>query len=119
MLITTNANYIFDQLTDLLDHLNDDQYVATPEIFSGASVGKHYRHIIEFFQSVSVADETETICYDNRLRDERIENNRALAKELLQDLKILQTLTCSRRFFGNIIMLLSMLSITWLSSRWE
>src|SRR6185436_8738015 len=88
MLITTNANYIFDQLTDLLDHLSDEQYIATPEIFSGASVGKHYRHIIEFFQSVSLADETEIICYDNRLRDERIENNRALAKELLQDLKI-------------------------------
>jgi uncharacterized damage-inducible protein DinB len=87
MLIATNANYIFDQLTDLLDQLSDDQYTATPEIFSGASVGKHYRHIIEFFQAVSLADQTETICYDNRLRDVRIENSRMLAKELLQDLK--------------------------------
>ena len=87
MLITTNANYIFDQLTDLLDHLSDDQYRQTPEIFSGASVGKHYRHIIEFFQSVALADQTDTICYYNRLRDERIETTRALAKELLLDLK--------------------------------
>lgn len=87
MLIHTNAHYIFDQLTDLLDHLTDDQYRETPEIFSGASVGKHYRHIIEFFQSVSMADETETICYDNRVRDTRIENSRELAKELLHDLK--------------------------------
>jgi hypothetical protein len=87
MLVSTNANYIFDQLMDLLDHLSDDQYAATPEIFSGASVGKHYRHIIEFFQAVSLADETETICYDNRLRDVRIENSRDLAKELLHDLK--------------------------------
>ena len=87
MLITTNANYIFDQLIDLLDHLSDDQYAAAAEIFSGASVGKHYRHIIEFFQSVSLADETETICYDNRVRDTRVENSRILAKELLQDLK--------------------------------
>src|SRR6476661_8085639 len=87
MLITTNANYIFDQLTDLLDHLSDDQYRQTPEIFSGASVGKHYRHIIEFFQAVALSDQTETICYDNRLRDERIETSRALAKELLLDLK--------------------------------
>ena len=87
MLITTNANYIFDQLTDLLDLLSDDQYRETPEIFSGASVGKHYRHIIEFFQSVALADQTETICYDNRLRDARIETSRTLAKELLLGLK--------------------------------
>lgn len=87
MLITTNANYIFDQLTDLLDLLSDDQYRETPGIFSGASVGKHYRHIIEFFQSVALADQTETICYDNRLRDARIETSRTLAKELLLSLK--------------------------------
>ncbi len=87
MQVQTNAEYIFNQLTDLLDHLSDDQYISTPEIFSGASVGKHYRHIIEFFQCVSLAGATDTICYDNRLRDVRIENSRALAKELLSDLK--------------------------------
>ena len=87
MLIATNANYIFDHLTDLLDHLSDDEYRQTPEIFSGASIGKHYRHIIEFFQSVALADQTDTICYDNRLRDVRIETNRILAKDLLNDLK--------------------------------
>jgi len=87
MLVKTNADYIFDQLIGLLDHLSDEQYFLTPEIFSGASVGKHYRHIIEFFQAVSLADQTQTICYDNRLRDTRIEANRTFAKELLVDLK--------------------------------
>ena len=87
MLVKTNAGYIFDQLIELLDHLNDEQFVNSPEIFSGASVGKHYRHIIEFFQAVSLADQTETICYDNRLRDIRIERDRAFARELLKDLK--------------------------------
>jgi len=87
MLIRTNAHYIFDQLIDLLNHLSDEQYRSLPKIFSGASVGKHYRHIIEFFQCVSLADQTETICYDNRLRDTRIENNLELAKELLNDLR--------------------------------
>lgn len=87
MIIKTNADYIFDQLLELLDQLSDEQYVQTPEIFFGASVGKHYRHIIEFFQSVSLADQTESICYDNRLRDPRIETNRSFAKELLADLR--------------------------------
>jgi hypothetical protein len=46
-------------------------------------VGKHYRHIIEFFQSVALSDQTETICYDNRLRDARIESSRTLAKGIV------------------------------------
>jgi hypothetical protein len=87
MQVTTNAEYIFDQLTDLLSHLTDEEYQQVPEIFAGASVGKHYRHIIEFFQCVALAGQTETICYDNRLRDVRIETNRVFAKELLHDLK--------------------------------
>jgi hypothetical protein len=88
MLVKTNATYIFDQLTDLLGHLSDEQYSQTLDIFSGASVGKHYRHIIEFFQCVTLANETDTICYDNRLRDVHIETNREFAKELLGDLQI-------------------------------
>lgn len=88
MFVKTNAAYIFNQLTDLLEHLSDDQYVETLDIFSGASIGKHYRHIIEFFQCVSLANQTNTICYDNRLRDVRIETDRNLAAELLGDLQL-------------------------------
>ena len=86
MQIKTNAGYIFDQLQTLLEKLSDEQYVLAPEIFSGASIGKHYRHIIEFFQCVSIAGDTDTICYDNRIRDTRIETNRKLAIELLTEL---------------------------------
>lgn len=87
MQIKTNAGYIFDQLQNLLESLTEEQYILTPEIFSGASVGKHYRHIIEFFQCLVVSDQTETICYDNRIRDTRIENSREVASTLLAELK--------------------------------
>ena len=87
MLLKTNADYIFDQLGVLLNQLTDEEYCLAPEIFSGATVGKHYRHIIEFFQAVSLANQTDTICYDNRLRDPRIETSRAFAGELLLDMK--------------------------------
>lgn len=87
MQVKTNAGYIFDQLELLLQQLTDEQYRLTPEIFSGASVGKHYRHIIEFFQYVAVSAETETICYDNRLRDKRIENSREVAADQLKLLR--------------------------------
>jgi hypothetical protein len=73
MLVKTNAGYIFDQLIGLLDHLSDEQFISSPEIFSGATIGKHYRHIIEFFQSVSTADQTAT--------------SRLFAMDLLDDLR--------------------------------
>lgn len=87
MLIKTNSGYLFDQLTGLLEQMSDDQYSTSLSVFSGATIGKHYRHIIEFFQSVSLADQTDTICYDNRLRDTRIESSRDFAMELLKDLQ--------------------------------
>lgn len=87
MLIKTNAGYIFEQLQCLLQYLTDEQYVSSPDIFSGASVGKHYRHIIEFFQCVAVSGATDTICYDNRARDVRIESSRQVATSLLAELK--------------------------------
>src|SRR5262245_39909027 len=88
MIVKTNAHYIFEQLLSLLQELTDEQYCTPLEIFSGASVGKHYRHIIEFFQCVSVSPQTETICYDNRIRDTRIETSRTFASDLLKDLAI-------------------------------
>ncbi|MBA3649013.1 MAG: hypothetical protein H0W62_10765 [Chitinophagales bacterium] len=87
MQVKTNAGYIFDQLSFLLQSLTDEQYHWSCEEFYGASIGKHYRHIIEFFQCVSVADQTGTICYDNRPRDERIEKIRSFALQALSDLQ--------------------------------
>jgi hypothetical protein len=88
MQVKTNAGYIFDQLTVLIGNLTDEQYRVPLDIFSGASVGKHYRHIIEFFQCVAVAEQTDTICYDNRVRDTRIETSREAALSILKDLSI-------------------------------
>jgi hypothetical protein len=87
MQIKTNAGYIFDQLEHLLENLTEEQYNIPLEIFSGASIGKHYRHIIEFFQCISVSEQTDTICYDNRIRDTRIETSRRFASGLLKELK--------------------------------
>jgi hypothetical protein len=87
MQVNTNAGYIFDQLESLLSGLTDQQYTQLIDILSGATVGKHYRHIIEFFQCVAVAEQTETICYDNRIRDVRIETDLRFAKSLLKELK--------------------------------
>ena len=37
------------QIRDLLENLTTDDYTATPRILSGATIGQHIRHILEFY----------------------------------------------------------------------
>ncbi|MCS6918126.1 MAG: hypothetical protein RMK52_06980 [Chitinophagales bacterium] len=84
---THAANFVFDQLNDLLDQLDDEQYQAALPVFSGATIGKHVRHIIEFFSCVHQACSSGSISYDDRPRDEQLETQRWKARRHLEDLR--------------------------------
>lgn len=84
---TGKAAFIFNQLTDLLRELDDLQYRAPLPLFSGASVGKHVRHIIEFFNCVRQAESADSISYDDRSRDQILETERLEAHHALVQLK--------------------------------
>lgn len=62
------------ELKSIVNGLDDDQYKRNLPILSGASIGQHIRHILEFYAEVLKSD--ERICYDTRKRDKNIENNR-------------------------------------------
>lgn len=82
------VNFVFDQLRDLLHRLNDRQYAATLPLLSGATIGKHVRHIIEFFQCIRQADGADFICYDDRPRNQLLETNRMHAEQVLRELQL-------------------------------
>lgn len=63
----------------LLRSLDDDAYTERlPQAFN-ATIGGHYRHCLDHFQSLIDAFDADELNYDNRRRDPRIENNRAFA----------------------------------------
>lgn len=70
---------LLDQLKDLLHDLTDEQYVQPIAVLSGASVGQHLRHIIEFFQELEKGYRNELINYDARKRDHQTETSRSYA----------------------------------------
>lgn len=62
------------QLMDLLQRLSPEEYTRKPEILSGASIGQHVRHIVEFYLLLVSGSFTDVIRYDTRERDIRVES---------------------------------------------
>lgn len=66
-------------LCSLVDALDDSQYVQPLPSISGATVGQHVRHMLEFYSCILLEAKEDLICYDNRKRDLRLETERAEA----------------------------------------
>ncbi len=67
------------QLKDLLECIHENDYNSQPEILSGASIGQHIRHILEFYLLLVSGSQSGIINYDSRKRDTRIETDRKFA----------------------------------------
>ena len=80
-------NNVFLQLTASVGQLTDEQYVHPCQTLTGATIGKHVRHVIELFQSLQNGYEHGIVNYDSRKRDIRIENEKQLALSLLNEIR--------------------------------
>ncbi len=78
---------ILSQLENVLSSLTDKEYTASLEIFSGASVGQHTRHILEFYLCLISNCECEVINYDLRQRDKNIEQNLSFCLSKIGEIK--------------------------------
>src|SRR4051812_1179862 len=77
---------IFLQLSQTLQELSDKQYTFRSRTLSQATIGQHFRHIIEMFICLEEGYEQGIVNYESRRRDESIETNRALALSLLDSI---------------------------------
>jgi uncharacterized damage-inducible protein DinB len=71
------------QLKDLVQAIGIEKYNQASEILSGATVGQHIRHILEFYLLLVSGSFTGTISYDKRERDLRIETDPAFANTVI------------------------------------
>ncbi len=74
---------ILQQVKALIEQLNDEQYTKPNPIFSGSSLGQHFRHLIEFYIEIEKGLKQKEICYDQRKRDLNIESNRNYALDTI------------------------------------
>lgn len=80
--LTKSIEALLVQISAMLDALTDEQYSRSLPVLSGASLGGHVRHVIEFFIELDRGYRTGNVNYDSRCRDKAIEQQRdvALAK---------------------------------------
>ena len=64
--------------------LTKDEYALPLNIFSGSSIGQHYRHIIEMFQCLIEGYNDSIVCYENRKRNSRLETDLDFAQYTIQ-----------------------------------
>ena len=84
MLITISKKYLHD-LQAVLQQIKPEDYNKSLKIFDNGTIGKHVRHVLEFYQLL-FSNETEIICYDNRERNLCIEQNERYACDLINEI---------------------------------
>lgn len=75
------------QLSELISNLTDEEYSKPMEDTFKSSIGKHTRHIIEFYLAFNKGYKNGLLNYDKRKRDERIEEDREFAIKKLEKLQ--------------------------------
>lgn len=73
MKITANSISILEKLKSVLVQVSDDQYQSSLDVFSGATLGQHVRHIIEFYDCLIEND--TSVSYDDRKRSIDLETS--------------------------------------------
>jgi hypothetical protein len=76
-----------DQFIETLKELPEIYYSKPCTALSNASIGKHTRHIIELYQSLLNGYNFGEVCYDNRKRDKKIEQEKSFAIEQLNKIQ--------------------------------
>jgi uncharacterized damage-inducible protein DinB len=61
------------QLAEVIGQLTDQEYARPLPVLSGNTIGKHVRHILEFYELLALSAQTGQLNYDRRQRDLRLE----------------------------------------------
>ncbi|WP_077919090.1 hypothetical protein [Spirosoma sp. 209] len=75
MCLKSASTDIMMQLADVIGQLTDHDYARPLSVLSGNTIGKHVRHILEFYELLVNSARTGLLNYDQRQRDLRLEVN--------------------------------------------
>jgi hypothetical protein len=80
-----------ESIRTILLQIESDDYTAELNTLKNASVGKHIRHILEFYECLLFNSVNDTVNYDNRKRNILLEENVTFALDFLTE--IVDTIT--------------------------
>ncbi len=86
MQLKNTGKAILQQLHDLIVRLSESEYNARLDLLNENSIGKHVRHIMEFFDILIQGCRLGMINYDHRMHSPDYETNPQVALDELQEL---------------------------------
>jgi len=78
---------LLDQLTYSVESLTTEEFVCPLKVLSGASIGQHVRHTLEFFMCLENGFGAGMINYDKRTHDKNIEERPERALQAIRQIK--------------------------------
>ncbi len=75
-----------EQIKSLLESIKTEDYTKKSEILSGATIGQHIRHILEFYLLLITGSFSGKLSYDKRERDLHIETDPGFALGIISRL---------------------------------
>ncbi len=88
MNLTENAKNTLTPLTDLLKQISQTDYSRELNVLSGNTIGKHVRHILEFFQCLLNGYESQVVNYDQRKRNPILEHDLYASLEAIAEINL-------------------------------
>ncbi len=96
-MIATHCVQNLREIQCLLESLSIDQYQYRLELLSGASIGQHVRHILEFYVCLNEETENSVLNYDKRRRNLKLETDRHFALQKIGELNtMLLSINCDK-----------------------
>lgn len=84
MNITTACLQILDQLTSVVNEIDEKDYVRSSRALSGSTIGQHLRHTLEFFICFEKGVAEGIVNYDKRAHDKVIETDKIIALSCIE-----------------------------------
>ncbi len=81
------SKQILGQLIGLAESFSDEDFTKPLPVLLNNSIGKHYRHIIEFYQVMLEGINSGRINYDGRKHDPKLEQSRVNCLEALKSME--------------------------------
>ncbi len=68
-----------NEVKDFLNNIDSEYYTSSLDCLSGGSIGQHIRHVLEFYICLMDGVGLYIVCYDNRKRELKLENDKDFA----------------------------------------
>ena len=74
------------EIKSMLKNIDDNRYSSSLILLSGASVGQHVRHILEFYTCLISAKKLGVVNYDGRQRNLQLETDATFAQAQIDEI---------------------------------